>query len=296
MFSTARSAIRPEPFFSGPGLDRADALRASPVKIAELAAREDARELLWNDGIPAIDESGNLLWGPVSEPRLFLGLDGNAPRFSAIADPALQAFSVMPLLAQLRAADAPLFAAAVSLARWHTRHRYCANCGHLSEIARGGWSRSCPNCSTDHFPRVDPVVIMLIEHDDSVLLGRQPHYPPNRYSALAGFVEVGETIEAAVAREVSEEAGINVVDVRYVASQPWPFPSSLMIACRAQAESIHLTIDRSELEDARWFSREEVRVSVAGGRNSGFQVPPSSAVARTLLEDWLGLEEGQGGP
>jgi NAD+ diphosphatase len=288
--------VRPEPFFSGPGLNRADALRASPARVAELAAREDARELLWHDGIPAIDERGNLLWGPVLEASLFLGLDGDAPRFSAIAACAFQAFSVMPLLAQLRASDAPLFAAAVSLARWHTGHRYCANCGHLSEIARGGWSRSCPNCSTDHFPRVDPVVIMLVENDDSVLLGRQPHYPPNRYSALAGFVEVGETIEAAVEREVEEEAGINIADVRYIASQPWPFPSSLMIACRARALSSHLVIDVNELEDARWFNRDEVRESLTGGLGSRFQAPPPTAIARTLLEDWLGLEEGQRGP
>lgn len=286
--------MRPEPFFSGPGLDRADALRASPDRIAELALRDDARELLWRDGIPAIDESGSLLWGPVSEPPLFLGLDGNAPRFSAIADPSAQAFGVMPLLARLKPSNAPLFAAAVSLARWHTRHRFCANCGHMTGIARGGWSRSCPNCLAEHFPRVDPVVIMLVEHGESVLLGRQPHYPPNRYSALAGFAEVGETIEDAVAREVKEEAGINVVDVRYVASQPWPFPSSLMIACRARALSTNLIIDFNELDDARWFTREEVSHSLAA--DSPFQSPPSTAIARTLLEEWVGLEEGSRGP
>lgn len=288
--------MQPEPFFSGPGLDRADPLRASPERIAELARRGDARELLWSDGIPAIDESGSLLWGPVTEAPLFLGLDGNAPRFSAIADPSAQAFNVMPRLAKLSASSAPLFAAAVSLARWHTRNGFCANCGHFTEIARGGWSRSCPSCSADHFPRVDPVVIMLVEHDESVLLGRQPHYPPNRYSALAGFAEVGETIEAAVAREVKEEAGIDVADVRYVASQPWPFPSSLMIACRARALSIDLTIDFNELDDARWFTREEVRHSLASAGDTPFQSPPSTAIARTLLEEWVGLEEGSRGP
>lgn len=288
--------MQPEPFFSGPGLDRADALRASPDRIAELALRDDARELLWDDGIPAIDEDGSLLWGPVSKAPLFLGLDGNAPRFSAITEPAAKAFSVMPLLSKLSASNAPLFAAAVSLARWHTRHRFCASCGHVTEIARGGWSRSCPDCLAEHFPRVDPVVIMLVEHEESVLLGRQPHYPPSRYSALAGFVEVGETIEVAVAREVKEEAGIDVADVRYVASQPWPFPSSLMMACRARALSTDLTIDFSELDDARWFTREEVRLSLAAAADAPFQSPPSTAIARTLLEAWVGLEEGSCGP
>jgi len=176
----------------------------------------------------------------------------------------------------------------VSLARWHSRHRFCANCGQLSEIVRGGWSRSCPSCSAEHFPRVDPVVIMLVEHEGKVLLGRQPHYPPGRYSALAGFVEVGETIEAAVAREVQEEAGIRVRDVRYVASQPWPFPSSLMIGCCARADGMDLVVDKTELEDARWFTRAEIAEGVAGAEGAMFRPPPHTAIARTLLEDWLG--------
>ena len=196
--------MRPEPFFSGPGLDRADQLRATPEKIAELATRHDARELVWQNGIPAMNEDGNLCWQHVTDASLFLGFSGEEPRFSPLADPATQAFSVMPLLTQLADAEAPLFAAVMSLARWHARHRFCANCGRDTKIVRGGWSRSCPDCAAEHFPRVDPVVIMLVEHDGKVLLGRQPHYPPGRYSALAGFVEVGESIEAAVAREVKE--------------------------------------------------------------------------------------------
>jgi NAD+ diphosphatase len=283
-----KNCVRPEPFFSGPGLDRADPLRASPAAIAELAAREDARELVWNGGIPAMDERGALQWRAVAEPALFLGLDGNAPRFSALAEPAGMAFSVMPLLAQLDQADAPLFAAAMSLARWHARHRFCAGCGQPTEIIRGGWSRSCPSCSAEHFPRVDPVAIMLVGHQDSVLLGRQPHYPPGRYSALAGFIEVGESIEDAVAREVKEEAGIEVRDVRYVASQPWPFPSSLMIGCSAAAVTSELTIDTAELEDARWFTRDEVMRAIDGAEGAPFQPPPHTAIARTLLERWLG--------
>jgi len=278
----------PEPFFSGPGLDRADALRGSPDKIAALATREDARQLVWRDGIPGIDESGRLEWQEAGDAPLFLGFDGEAPRFSALADPATQPFAIMPLLTNLDEADAPLFAAAMSLARWHSRHRFCANCGHASEIIRGGWSRSCPSCSAEHFPRVDPVVIMLAEHDGKLLLGRQSHWPEGRYSALAGFVEVGESVEAAVIREVKEEAGIDVHNVRYVASQPWPFPSSLMIACRAEASTTELAIDTTELEDARWFTRDEVRRAVDGADDATFGAPPRTAIARTLLEHWLG--------
>lgn len=279
--------MRPEPFFCGPGLDRADQLRGTPEMIAELAERDDARQLVWRDGLPEMDECGRLVWTQISDPVLFLGLNGDAPRFSPLAEAAGQAFSVMPLIAQLDAADAPLFAAALSLVRWHSRHSYCANCGHQTDTVRGGWSRSCPNCGAEHFPRVDPVAIMLIEHEGRLLLGRQPHYPEHRYSALAGFIEVGESIEDAVAREVKEEAGIEVGDVHYVASQPWPFPSSLMIGCHAQARNGDLTIDRNELEDARWFTRDEVRQGLSGGDHAPFQAPPPSAIARTLLEDWL---------
>jgi NAD+ diphosphatase len=197
------------------------------------------------------------------------------------------AFSVLPLVAQLDSGDAPVFAAALSLARWHARHRFCASCGESTNIVRGGWSRACPSCSAEHFPRVDPVVIMLVEHEGKVLLGRQPHYPQGRYSALAGFLEAGESIEDAVAREVKEEAGIDVNEVRYVASQPWPFPSSLMIGCSARALTSDLTIDTTELDDARWFTRQEVRDAVAGSAGAAFQPPPPTAIARTLMEDWL---------
>jgi NAD+ diphosphatase len=278
----------PEPFFSGPGLDRADDLRADPDKIAALTRRDDARELVWRDGIPAVADGGRLEWQPVGDAALFLGFDGEAPRFSALAEPATQPFAVMPLLAQMHEADAPLFAAAMSLARWHSRHRFCANCGHATEIIRGGWSRSCPACSAEHFPRVDPVVIMLVEHDGKLLLGRHSHWPEGRYSALAGFVEVGESVEAAVIREVKEEAGIDVGSVRYVASQPWPFPSSLMIACKAEASTPELKIDTTELEDARWFTRDEIQRAVDGSKDAPFGAPPRTAIARTLLEHWLG--------
>jgi len=279
--------LPPEPFFSGAGLDRADAVRGDAPAIAALAGHSDARELAWSGGLPELTADGRLAWQPVTTPELFLGFDGESPRFSAIHEAEGAPWAAFPLLAILTDGDAPLFAAALSLSRWHTRHRFCANCGHSTDLVRGGWSRRCPSCSAEHFPRVDPVVIMIAEHGGELLLGRQPHYPPDRYSALAGFVEVGESIEDAVRRELHEEAGIAVRDVRYVASQPWPFPSSLMIGCSARAESRELTIDRTELEDARWFSRDAIAAALAGAPDAAFQPPPKAAIARTLLERWL---------
>lgn len=279
--------LPPEPFFSGPGLDRADALRADSEALRGLAQSPVARQLKWSDGLPVLTSDGRLDWGRTSNPQLFLGFDGESPCFTAIEPVTHSAFSAFPMMALLDGTDAPLFAAAMSLARWHGRHRFCANCGSHTEIVRGGWSRRCAACEAEHFPRVDPVVIMIAEHDGRLLLGRQPHYPPNRYSALAGFVEVGEAIEAAVARELYEEAGIRVRNIRYVASQPWPFPSSLMVGCHAEAEGGDLKIDRSELDDARWFSRGEVASALADAPHARFQPPPRAAIARTLLERWL---------
>jgi len=279
--------LRPEPFFTGSGLDRADHLRGDESAIRAIAAGPGARQLKLLEGLPELDEDGRLAWTKVTDPALFLGFDGDSPRFSAIADVTADARSAFPLMALLDRDDAPLFAAALSLARWHSRHRFCANCGTLSNIVRGGWSRRCPACAAEHFPRVDPVVIMLAEHDGKLLLGRQAQYPPGRYSALAGFVEVGENVEAAVARELNEEAGIQVHGVRYVASQPWPFPSSLMIGCHAYAKRAELTIDKTELEDAHWFSRDEVAAALEGRSDRSFRAPPQTAIARTLLEQWL---------
>ena len=243
-----------EPFFSGAGIDRADALRARPGEIAALARRSDALTLSWSDGAPALDEDGRLRWEKLDDlPPLFLGLEGGSPRFSALADGTvpLGPRAHFALLGQLDASDAPLFAAALSLANWHRRHGFCSACGVPTLANRGGWSRGCSECGAEHYPRVDPVVIMLATFEDRMLLGRQPIYPPGRYSALAGFVEPGETIEAAVARELHEEAGIGVVDVHYLASQPWPFPGSLMIGCIARATGDALVIDLEELDDAR---------------------------------------------
>ena len=277
----------PEPFFAGAGLDRADALRNRPQAVEALLADPRARALEWADGAPALDEDGGLKWAPVAgHEALFLGLDQGAPRFAALPA-AVAGPDARTLLAHLGTTDAPLFAAALSLASWHARHPFCSVCGSASAIIRGGWARRCPSCTAEHFPRVDPVVIMLVEHDGRLLLGRQPQYPPGRYSALAGFVEPGETIEASVARELHEEAGIAVTDIRYVASQPWPFPSSLMIGCTARATDDALTIDHDELDDARWFTRAEVAAAVADDPAAPFLPPPRFAIARTLLDHWL---------
>ena len=280
----------PDPFFAGEGLDRADHLRSDPAAIAALQGHEDALELRWADGAPAIDENGRLHWGAIQgAPAVMLGLDRGAPRFSALPDgdaPA-NAYAHFQLLSLLDPGDAPTFAAALSLANWHRRHRFCSVCGQPTEPNRGGWSRICGSCRSEHYPRVDPVVIMLAEHDGRLLLGRQPQYPPRRYSALAGFVEPGESLEAAVARELYEEAGITVREVRYLASQPWPFPNSLMIGAWARADDESLRIDVNELDDARWFSREEVVAALGKDPAAPFQPPPPTAIARTLLELWV---------
>ncbi len=279
----------PDPFFAGPGLDRADHLRADPEAIAALATQPEARTLAWDNGAPALGPDGRLAWVEMGDDApLFLGMDGEAPRFSALPDGTVpvDARAHFNLLTMLDAAEAPIFSAALSLANWHRRHGYCSVCGTPTAPNRGGWSRACSSCGAEHYPRADPVVIMLATHNDRLLLGRQPRYPPDRYSALAGFVEPGETIEAAVARELFEEAGIRVRDICYVASQPWPFPSSLMIGAEAIALDDALTIDFNELDDARWFSRAEVAAALAGDADAAFLPPPSSAIARTLLDHW----------
>jgi NAD+ diphosphatase len=282
--------LPPDPFFAGEGLDRADHLRADPAAIDALRKRADARQLIWDNGAPQVGQDGRLLWQALEgDAPLLLGLADGAPRFSHFPDGrvSFDARAHFALLNLLDSREAPIFAAALSLANWHRRHGFCSVCGEPTLPNRGGWSRECGACGNEHYPRVDPVVIMLAEYDGKLLLGRSHHYPPGRYSALAGFVEPGETIEAAVARELREEAGIEVLDIRYLASQPWPFPSSLMIGAHARAVADSLTIDMNELDDARWFSREDVIGALAGGDDAAFQAPPRSAIARTLLEAWV---------
>jgi len=278
--------------FTGAGLDRADHVRLDAERLADMMANGDARLLRLAELDPVLDEEGRLAWDPLGGAggeTLFLGLDEGVPLFAPLVR--MQAFgqrawSVFRLLSMMSGKDAAIWGAARSVNEWHNRHGYCGICGTATEIFRAGWGRKCPNCGAEHFPRVDPVVIMLAEHEGRVLLGRQPQYPQGRYSALAGFVEPGESIEEAVARELMEEAGIAVSDVRYVASQPWPFPGSLMIACIASAESDALNLDSEELEDAFWASRGEVEAALAGDPAAPFQAPPPFAIANTLLTRW----------
>ena len=176
---------------------------------------------------------------------------------------------------------------AKSLFYWHARHRFCGACGSQTLSAAAGWRRDCPQCKTQHFPRTDPVVIMLAHDGERCLLGRQARFPAGMYSCLAGFLESGETIEDAVRREIAEEAGIRTGAVTYLASQPWPFPASLMIGCLAQAQTTDLRIDTSELEDARWFTREECRAMLDGKHPGGLACPPRMAIAHHILQAWV---------
>lgn len=176
-----------------------------------------------------------------------------------------------------------ILAQARSILHWHERHSFCANCGAKSLMADAGYKRVCLTCKTEHFPRTDPVVIMAVRHGDQILLGRQASWPPNMYSALAGFMEPGETIEQAVAREVMEEAGIKVGAVSYVTTQPWPFPSSLMIGMIAEATTTEIKLDPAELEDARWFIRADIEMMLAGTHPEGLTASRPQAIAHAVV-------------
>jgi len=284
--------MTPGPGFTGAGLDRADRLRLDEAALARLAASADARLLRLAGLDPVLDEAERLAWDSLGgEPRaetIFLGLDGETALFAPLPriEGGQRAWAVFAILGRMAPADAAIWGAARSLIEWHNRHRFCGRCGSPTSIFRAGWGRRCTGCGLEHFPRVDPVVIMLAEHEGKVLLGRQPQYPPGRYSALAGFIEPGESFEEAVAREIFEEAGLEIGAVRYVASQPWPFPGQLMIACIATAASNEVTLDRTELEDAIWVDRAQISAALAGEPGAPFLAPPPFAIAHTLLRAW----------
>ena len=178
-------------------------------------------------------------------------------------------------------------AMAKSLVSWHQRHGYCANCGTRTAMKEGGWKRDCPNCKAEHFPRTDPVVIMLVTAGEKCLLGRQKQFPQGMYSCLAGFVEAAETIEDAVRREILEESGIRCTDVGYYMTQPWPYPSSLMIGCTARALNEDIVVDHTELEDVRWFSRDEARLMLTRQHPDGLAGPHPFAIAHHLVGRWV---------
>jgi NAD+ diphosphatase len=300
--------------FAGNPLNRASERRGDEAWLAEkLADTESLAVALWNgkplvedmmgeDGKPAgvqiaylrADMAQELAGG--SEKLLFLGLWKDIAVFAVdidtAADPAegpLQGLGRFEELraaaATLPAADAGILATAKSMFEWRRRHRWCSNCGQKSEVADGGWKRICPSCEAEHFPRTDPVVIMLATHDGKCLLGRQAAWPAGMFSALAGFLEPGETIEEACARELKEEAGLTATAVRYHSSQPWPWPSSLMMGLIAEVDSADAAPDQTELEAVRWFSKEET-VQLLKGELEGVFCPPSLAIAHQLIKAW----------
>lgn len=309
--------------FGGGGLARAAELRGDAEALERMLGDPATRVLpLWR-AKPQVSGDGTLALSPVTpdhpclehsrEAPIFLGMDGDMPWFAAdisgwepegqdiatvgaFVDLSEQAFpgaaegvrfaELRAIMTRLSPLDAEIAATARGLFEWHRTHPCCARCGADSVPGQAGWQRDCPSCGAHHFPRTDPVVIMLITHGNSVLMGRSPAWPEGMYSLLAGFVEPGETVEAAVRRETFEEARVRVGAVSYLASQPWPFPASMMIGCRGNALARDIHIDPKEIEDARWVSREEM-LSVLAGEHDSLRAARPGAIARFLIENWL---------
>lgn len=309
--------------FGGSALDRAGELRDNAEAVAALQKDAASRAIGFWRGKPLIksENPADLVRLPMThkvlqdavEAPILLGREDGEARFAfdisawtpdvldesllgGFLDPSEQRhpdldpqYSFIELrraMTWLSPRDAELAATGKAILGWHQTHRFCACCGTATDIVQAGWQRKCPNCSASHFPRTDPVVIMLVTRGNSVLLGRSPGWPEGMYSLLAGFVEPGETIEAAVRREVQEEVGVEVGAVSYLASQPWPFPASLMFGCAGEALSETLNIDPTEIEDALWVTREDLMTAFAGEHP---QILPArkGAIARFLLEHWL---------
>ena len=289
-----------QPGFSGSLIDRADPVRGDAAQLATLLQHPQARLLQLQGFDPALTCEGTLAWARLADQALadssaasliLLGLLDGIPHFVALQQhcaeaPLYRTPRTMELLSLLGPQDMATYGTARSLIDWHGRHRFCGKCGSHTLAHRAGWGRRCTVCDSEHFPRVDPVVIMLAEHGGRVLLGRQASWPQGRYSALAGFLEPGETVEEAVARELFEEAGVRASAVRYVTSQAWPFPAQLMLACIAEVQDDALTLAKDEIEDAVWVSREALRAALAGDQTLGFLLPPTYAVAHSLLQHW----------
>jgi len=306
---------RPHLGYTGSVLDRAAELRHDPAAIAALAADPRARTLVivgelvclrngepFNDPTFTLAQAALMSAAERTHEQVFLGRNGDTALFAVAIDPdaanTLRSRSDL-LVTDLRSLATgalaspehlPALAEAKSLLGWHNRHRFCPNCGAPTRLVEAGWRRDCAACGAQHFPRTDPVVIMLAIHGERCLLGRQPRFAKGMWSCLAGFVEPGETIEDAVRRETMEEAGIVCGRVTYFASQPWPFPMSLMIGCHAQALTTELKVDRSELEDARWFARDEVVAMVLRQHPDGLTAAHPFAIAQHIIRAWLEVD------
>jgi len=296
-------------------LDRVSHKRTDAVWLAAHATSPQSRTLLLADLKPAILSNeartvSSLRWFTASEiaalgladqPRDFLGLDATgAPCFAIAATEQQLAASqsgqpfvdLRTLMVQGQVAPEELSIAgcARALADWHANCRHCGRCGAATEVTDGGWRCKCHACGKEHFPRTDPVVIMLVTHGDKCLISHEPRFKDiqtRMFSTLAGFLEPGEDVEHAVRREVKEEVGLEVSSVRYQESQPWPFPYSLMIGCRAEAIAMDLTLDPNEIAEARWIGRDELEVMLAGRHPEGLTLPGKHAIARKLLQAFL---------
>ena len=298
-----------QPGFINNILDRAAHLRNDDARLMALEGHRDARAyVVYRDSLLVKQESDGprallgldeaLKFGANSG-TIFLGLRDGAAVFgmgiSAAAvekllprsDVSVNELRGMAMQGAVPPNQLSAIAMAKSLVNWHQRHAYCANCGTRTAMKEGGWKRECPNCKAEHFPRTDPVVIMLVTSGDKILLGRQKHFPAGMYSCLAGFVEAAETIEDAVRRETFEESGIRCTDVTYYMTQPWPYPSSLMIGCTARAISEDIVVDSAELEDARWFDRAEATLMLKREHPDGLAGPHPFAIAHHLVGRWL---------
>ena len=299
----------PRQAYSGSLLERAAALRGDEVKLAAFLTHPRAGVYVVGGESIVLKAQGaapDPLFSPaearalgVARETVFLGLLHDAPRFGVGIDPA--AIEALKARADLKLIDlrniamqgevdtvhVPPLAEAKAILGWHARHRFCPNCSAATVLTQAGWRRDCPVCKAEHFPRTDPVVIMLPIKGDRCVLGRSPRFPPTMWSCLAGFCEPGKSIEEAVRREVAEEVGVTCARVRYFASQPWPFPSSLMIGCHAEAVSDDVVIDKSEIEDARWFDRAELKSMLLRQHPQELSTPPPIAIAHHIIRDFV---------
>ncbi len=281
--------------FTGNALDRASYHRSD---AAWLAARRAEGLFLpfWQNRPLVHGDRAHFLPGRAeweSHLCVFLGLDNGRPLFALDLPGEIEPQLGQGAFAEMRAAaftlparDTAIAGQAKALLDWHRRHGFCPNCGHATDLRDAGYRRLCPACQAEHFPRTDPVVIMLPLLGDRCLIGRNQRFPPGLYSAFAGFVESGESMEEAVRRELMEEVNLRAGAVRYHASQPWPFPASLMLGCYAEAESEDFRIDGNEIEDARWLSKAEARARLAHEIEDEMKLPVTIAIAHHLIRDW----------